>query len=175
MRRLILALALMAIVFSGDACRRRKRASAVAAEDDGLMLTIVRVADPHAAVQLSRGFYNVEADAWRWAMKKFAVTLRPPAGASQKGATLELRYSVPEVLLQKLGPITITAGVNGLALPPETFSAPGDGVWTRDVPASALRGDAVTVEFMVDKALPPSDQDSRELALIVSSIGLLPK
>ncbi len=175
MRRLTVSLLLIALVFTGDACRRRRRSATAQVEDDGRLLTTVRMADPRGAVQLARGFYNVEADAWRWAMKRFAVTLRPPAGASEKGAVLELRYSVPEVLLSKLGPITVTATVNGFGLPPETFSNAGDGVYTHDVAASALRGDAVTVEFSVDKSLPPSEQDSRELALIVSSIGLLPK
>jgi len=176
MRRLTVSLLLIALVFTGDACRSKRRRSATAqVEDDGRLLTTVRIADPRSAVQLVRGFYGVEAEAWRWAMKKFAVTLRPPSGAAEKGAVLELRYSVPDVLLSKVGPITVSTIVNGLALPPETISRAGDGIYTQDVAASALRADGVTVEFSVDKALPPSEQDSRELALIVSSIGLLPK
>src|SRR5882672_2243835 len=157
MRRLTISLLLIAVVFTGDACRRRRRPASAQVEDDGRLLTTVRMADPRGAVQLARGFYNVEADAWRWAMKKFAVTLRPPAGSAEKGAVLELRYSVPDVLLSKLGPVTVNASVNGFALPPETFSNAGDGVYLHDVPASALRGDAVTVEFSVDKSLPPNE------------------
>jgi len=176
MRRLTISLLLLAVVFTGDACRSKRRRSATAqVEDDGRLLTTVRMSDARGAVQLGRGFYSVEADAWRWTMKNFSVTLRAPSGAAEKGTTLELRYSLPEVLVSKVGSITIAATVNGLSLPPETLSRAGDGVYTQDVPASALRADGVTVEFSVDKALPPSDQDSRELALIVSSIGLLPK
>ncbi len=175
MRRLTVLLLLVLVVFSNDACRRRRKQAANAVEDDGRMLTTVRMSEPRGAVQLVRGFYGVEADAWRWTMKKFAVTLRPPTGAAEKGAVLELRYTIPDVLLSKLGPLTITAEVNGLKLPSETLSRPGDGVLTQDVAASALRGDAVTIEFTVDKGLPPNEQDSRELAMIVSSVGLLPK
>ncbi|HEV8145667.1 MAG TPA: hypothetical protein VGP79_04775 [Bryobacteraceae bacterium] len=175
MRRLTISLLLLAIVFTGDACRSRRRSASAQVEDDGRLLTTVRMADPRGAVQLVRGFYSVEADAWRWAMKRFAVTLRTPTGSNEKGAVLELRYSLPEALLSKLGPITISATVNGLALPPETLSRAGDGIYIQEVAASALRGAGVTVEFNVDKALPPSEVDSRELALIVSSVGLLPK
>ena len=72
-------------------------------------------------------------------------------------------------------PTTISATVNGVALPPETYRAAGDGTYARDLPASALSTDPVTIEFSVDKAIPPGDQDLRELALVVTSVGLLPK
>jgi multidrug efflux pump subunit AcrB len=77
MRRLIVSLLLLTVVFTGDACRSKRRRSATAqVEDDGRLLTSVRMADPRGQIQLVRGFYSVEADAWRWAMKRFAVTLR---------------------------------------------------------------------------------------------------
>jgi hypothetical protein len=65
--------------------------------------------------------------------------------------------------------------VNGTAIDPETFSQAGDCVYVHDVPAQALVADVVTVEFSTDKAIAPSDQDKRELALIVRSIGLVAK
>jgi hypothetical protein len=71
--------------------------------------------------------------------------------------------------------MTLSASVNGLALAPETFTQAGDHVYTREVPANALNGEAVTVEFSVDKSLPPTEQDSRELSLIVFSVGLIAK
>jgi hypothetical protein len=43
------------------------------------------------------------------------------------------------------------------------------------VPAEALTGDSVPIEFSTDKALPPGTVEKRELALIVTSVGLVPK
>lgn len=136
---------------------------------------MVHVADPRAAVQLLRGFHAVEDNAWRWTMSKFAVSLRPPAGAAQKGGTLEFKFSIPEVVMTRLKSMTVSANVNGYAAAPESYTKPGECTYTRDIPASALAGDAVTVEFTVDKSLPPSAQDQRELALVALSIGFQAK
>jgi hypothetical protein len=57
----------------------------------------------------------------------------------------------------------------------ETFSQAGDFVYSHEVPALALGSDVVTVEFSTDKSLPPTEKDKRELALIVKTIGLVPK
>ena len=167
MRRLIAAFVLLAFVGLGSTgCRRKKK---VAAREDGLA-SVVNVADPADSAQLVRGFSNVEADAWRWSTSKFSVVLRPPKGA----ANLELKFTLhPNVAT--LGPVTVSATVNGTPVATETFSQAGDFVYSHEVPASALNSDVVTVEFSSDKALAPTDQDKRELALIVKTIGLVPK
>ena len=170
MRRLIAAFALLAFVAMGPgACRRKKK---IKAREDGLA-SVVNVADPADSAQLVRGFSNVEADAWRWSTSKFAVVLRPPPGAAQNGAKLQLMFTLHESV-SKLGPVTVSAKVGGTPIDPETFSAAGDFTYSHNVPASALGSDVVTVEFSTDKSLAPSDRDKRELALIVKSIGLVP-
>jgi hypothetical protein len=130
------------------------------------------VKDPVASAQLVQGFYPVEAGTWRWTMKQFEVALKPPPGAADNGAKLNLKFAVPEAILSKVGPITVNAKVNGLALPPETYSKSGDYVYSRDVPATALKGDAVAVQFSADKGIGPSSDDARELSLIAVSVGL---
>jgi hypothetical protein len=35
-----------------------------------------------------------------------------------------------------------------------------------------MTGDAVRVDFELDKAIPPSEQDARELGIVVSKVGL---
>jgi hypothetical protein len=171
-RRLIAAVALLAFVtLAGPTgCRRKKK---VKAREDGL--SVVNVADPADSAQLVRGFSNVEADAWRWSTSKFALVLRPPAGAAQNGAKLELNFTLHETVVNKLGPVTVSATVNGTPIASQTFSKPGDFLYSQEVPASALGADVVTVEFSTDKALEPSGQDKRELALIVKTIGLVAK
>jgi hypothetical protein len=170
-RRLVAAFALLALVGASDACRRKKNAKV---REDGLA-SVVNVADPGDSAQLVRGFSNVEADAWRWSASKFSVVLRPPAGAVQDGAKLQLVFTLHDAVVNKLGPVTVNATVNGTAVGPETFSTAGDYTYAHEVPASALGTDVVTVEFSTDKALAPTDKDKRELALIVKSIGLVPR
>jgi len=171
-RRLVAALVLLAFVSMGAAsgCRRKKK---IKAREDGLA-SMVNVADPADSAQLVRGFSNVEADAWRWSTSKFAVVLRPPAGAAANGAKLQMVFTLHESVVNKLGPVTVNATVNGSAVPPQTFSTAGDYTYTQPVPASALGSDVVTVEFTTDKALAPTEQDKRELALIVKTVGLVP-
>ena len=174
MRRLAVAIAALTWLWSGG-CRPRQAAEAAPAVEDAPLVSVVNVADPRAGPQLISGFYGVEQDAWRWTMKKFGVTLRPPARAAQNGATLEVKLNVPQALLDRVGAVSLRAAVRGVALAPETFSKSGGASYAREVPASALAGDEVPIQFDADKALPPEGQDRRELALIVTTIGLLPK
>jgi hypothetical protein len=172
-RRLAAAVALLALVAlaGSTGCRRKKK---VKAREDGLA-SVVNVADPADSAQLVRGFSNVEADAWRWTTSKFSVVLRPPAGSAQNGAVLQLAFTLHDTVVKKLGPVTVTATVNGTPMGSETYSQAGDYTYSKDVPASALGADVVTVEFSTDKSLAPTDQDKRELALIVKTIGLVAK
>ena len=133
--------------------------------------SMVHVADPRATLQLTRGFHQVEHDSWRLTEGSFAATLGAPPGSSQQGALLVLRFSIPDVVIQTLKTIRLSASVNGLALPPEEYSKPGQYTYVRDVPPSALAAQAVSVEFTLDKFLPPSVSDERALGVIVTAIG----
>jgi len=170
MRRLTLAPLLLFVVFS-TGCRIKKNA-AKNAEDDGGLVSVINVADPRGSAQLTRGFHGLENQSWRWTMKNFTATLRPPKEAAQKGARLELKFTIPDVMFNRVGPMTVDARINGIDLGPQTYSNAGDFNYTRDIPANALAADAVAVDFAVDKGLPPGDPDPRELAVIVTSVGL---
>ncbi len=173
MRRLAAALAAVLILTSG--CRIRKHRPQGTASSENSLVSVVNVADPRAAVQLTRGFYDLENDSWRWTAKSFTVTLRPPANSSSGGAKLELNFTIPDVIFNRVGPMSMDARINGLDLGAETYSKAGDCTYSRDVPAAALSGDAVGIDFHVDKGLPPSARDTRELAVIVTTVGLIPK
>ncbi len=159
------------VAFGSAGCRRKKKGKT---REDGLA-SVINVADPADSAQIVRGFSSVEADAWRWSTSKFSVVLRPPAGSAQNGAKLNLTFTLHDAVVGKLGPVTVSATVGGTPVASETFSQAGDYVYSHEVPASALGSDVVTVEFSTDKALAPTEQDKRELALIVKSIGLVPK
>jgi hypothetical protein len=169
--RLFPALLIAALLVAPAGCKRRKKHAATAEDEPTGLATMVHTADPRSTIQLVRGFYPVEQGAWRWTQKTFAVTLKPPAGSSKTGATLQLTFAIPEAIIQKLGPVTLSANIGDLKLDPEKYAQPGDLVYTRELPASVMKGDAVTVEFSLDKALPPGDQDTRELGIVVKMAG----
>jgi hypothetical protein len=67
--------------------------------------------------------------------------------------------------------MTLSASANGTRLEPETYMKGGEHTYSRDVPAAAMQGDAVTLNFALDKFLPPTGEDSRELGIIMSTVG----
>jgi hypothetical protein len=121
---------------------------------------------PEQASQIDSGLYDVENHSWRWTAKKFVVRLGAPPGA--RGGVLKLAGAVPDPVIAANKTITLSCGVNGNLLPPETFTKAGDFTVVRDVPP--LSGTAV-VECSVDKTLPPG-ADRRELGLIVKGLKL---
>ncbi len=137
--------------------------------------SVLKMNDPTIEKQLVSGFYDVEANAWRWSAKQFIVTLLPPSGSDEKGAKLELHFVIPGTQLSKLGPMTLSVDIEGESLAPETFSTPGEHVYARDLPPGMLHTNLLPVIFMFDKAAPPSGGDQRELGAVVTSIALKPE
>jgi hypothetical protein len=168
----LFASALVSVTALAGCKRARHDSNALIPEQNAALASVVNVNDPATSAQLVRGFYAVEAGAWRWTAKDFEVALKPPPGAPEKGARLVFRLNAPEPVISKFRAITLSASLNGLQLAPESYSKPGDYVYARDVPASALKGDVVVAEFHSDKAIPSSPADTRELALIAVSFGL---
>jgi hypothetical protein len=180
MRRLVSAVppitrrgALMALAaILPAACKRAKKPPLETVEQSANLLSAVQTSDPAASAQLIRGFYPPEASAWRWTMQNFSVALKPPPGSAQKGAKLNFKFNFPEPIFKKVGTLTLNTTINGLKLPPEMYSMPGNYTYSRDVPASALSGDAAAIDFACDKVFPPTGDDRRELALVAVSISL---
>jgi len=172
MRSFLAIILAAAALTSSSACRRRPRpkVSATIEDTQGELAAVIEVADPRASSQLLRGFYPIEAAGWRWTGRQFAVSLRAPLAA--RAATLTLKFAVPDVVMNKLKSMTLSATVNGVALLKQTYTKPGNLVYAQEVPASALKGEALTVEFALDKAYGPSEQDRRELGLVVTTVGV---
>ena len=174
MRRLTVAglpaILAIGLALAPGACKRASRAQPAPE-----LLSVVPVDDPHADAQLVRGFYSLEGEPWRWTAGQFSVVLRPPPGASLEGARLELKLNIPDAVFQQLGALTLSATASGMPLAREKYTEAGSYVYARDVPASALTGDSVSIEFATDKVIPAGKIEKRELALIVTSVGLVPK
>ncbi len=181
LRRCALLGVICALAWNGAACKR-KRPQPVAGADDSVpsggppvLASTVHMGDPKAVGQLAEGFHQIENGAWRWTERRFSVDLRPPPGASGKGVTLTLNLTIPQVSIDKLGAITLSAVAGGSSLQPETYSKPGEYVYRREVPPGVLSGDSARIDFTLDKAIPPGSTDLRELGVIVLKVSLEPK
>ena len=79
-------------------------------------------------------------------------------------------FSFRKDKIQKLGPLTLNADVNGTVLASETFREPGVHTYMRTVPEAAVESNIVPVVFFLDKATSP---DGRELGLVVNKAQLI--
>lgn len=165
---------LLALAWTSPACKRHKVAARQTVEETGTptMASTVRMGDPRAVRQLANGFHDIEAHAWRWTMRQFSLYLQPPAGSAQKGAVLIVNLTVPPAVIETGKTISLSASIKGERLRAETWSKPGNYVYQCDVPATMLTGEAVRVDFELDKAIPPSEKDGRELGVVVSKVSL---
>src|ERR1017187_8062321 len=166
---------LAALLLAAGACNYEKVPKQPTIEEAPRLASTVHMGDPTAAAQLVSGFHDIEGSGWRWTQKQFAVTLRPPAQAARQGAVLELHLTVPEPSIEALKSLTLTASVGGTILAPETYRKAGAFTFRRDVDASLISGDAVRIDFQLDKAVAPGASDLRELGIVVESVGLVAK
>ncbi len=108
-------------------------------------------------------------------MHSFTVALKPPAGSERNGGRLVLQFFIPDAQIEKLGPVTLAAEVDGQDLDPQTFVAGGMHFYTRAVPAELLDTNIVPIKFTFDRYVPASAADPRELAAVINRIALLPR
>ena len=173
MRAALWLLLVCVLLLAPAACKRRRRATA--APEEPFVASMISAGDPRAAVQFRKGFYAIEANSWRWTAKQFEVALSPPAHASDKGAQLVLHFALPDIVIQNLHSVTLSASIGDLKLDPETYDKAGQNSYTRDIPPGKLSGEMVLIDLGMDKAIPPSGADARELGMIVSQVGLVAK
>lgn len=166
-----MALGVCLLLLSG--CKHRERKIQVQTDEESATLaSVVQMGDAKAAPQLLKGFHNIEENSWRWTMGQFAVALRPPRNGAIRGAVLHFKFVLPEAVLAKINnKMSLSAAVNGSPLAPETYTKPGEYDYARDVDAKLLAGDAVNVEFTMDKFLPAGMIEQRELGVIATSVG----
>ena len=137
------------------------------------MKSSIAMGNPADSSQLLSGFYGIEGNSWRWTARQFVIAFPGcREGQANKPHNLKLDVFVPDGQIQKLGPLTLTAVVNGTELPPETFRAAGVHTFMRAVPEVALQSNIVPVLFSLNRATPPESNAGRELGLVVNSARL---
>lgn len=168
-RRTFLVLAASTVI----ACKGKHSRTTVQNEEEPApqLQSVVQMNDARAGAQLVSGFHAVENNAWRWTAGKFSVLLRVPPAAAQKGAIVRLSCTIPDVVIQKLSHIALTASVGDMVLGTEEYEKPGAEMFTADLLPAMLTGDSVRIDFMVDQTL-PKENDKRELGLIANSVAL---
>jgi hypothetical protein len=131
------------------------------------------MADLHTQKQLLKGFYQLEAGAWRWTDKDFSVMLKVPSEASKNGGVLTLQGTmVPESVQNR--PLEISSQIAGQPLEKKSFSKPGEIIYRVDVPASLLSRPLIAADFSLS-SIHRVPGDARNLGVIATVISLRAK
>ena len=123
-----------------------------------------RLLEPRYTPSLLNGWHDLQ-EGWRWTAREFSVSL--PLDPLITPRALQLRFTLHEAVVAKLGAVTIRAAVNGRRLEPETFRSAGEHVYKAWLPPDVVKGAPAHVEFQLDKTLPADLRDGLELGIIV--------
>ena len=134
------------------------------------LLARSRRAAPPSDFRLLQGWHRLELDSWRWTERCFVIEVDTSAALAP--AMLEFTFQLPPVLFETHPHFTLSARVNGTALPPQIYALPGRHKYSGSI--AALPAGPITVEFELDHAVGPTDADRRELGLIVEFKGPSP-
>lgn len=129
----------------------------------------VLLADLRALDQLGDGWYEIENGAWRWMGREATLYLKKPAG---ENTVFETKLYVPETVIQRVGPPSLRILLNGELLATHKFTQAGSYVVEQIVPPEKLRAEVFRVDLELDRAMPPSSGDQRELGVVVTAVGL---
>ena len=104
-----------------------------------------------AHLKLIAGWHEAERTGWRWTKREFAVGL--PDGGTETYQRMSMRVFIPQVLIERLGPLTLRAEFDGQELTPVPFNQPGEHAFSRKL--GMIAGREHNVHFSLDKALYP--------------------
>jgi hypothetical protein len=147
------------------------------AGDEGLapglaMAPALKMGDLRSKPQLVSGWYPIEDGAWRWMGKQAEVVLRTPADPALR---FEMQlFFTPGYMQSAGGPVTVSIRVNDKPLTKPSYFAPGSYRLEAPVPAGLATFPTSTVSIRLNRALPPSGSELRELGAIVSELGFVP-
>lgn len=161
------------LALSGIACRGKHQKVYIEDEkDDALPVSAIKMGDPAASRQLVGGFYSVEGKSWRWTARDFVISFRTPPEATRRGASVSFDFVVPDVVIQKLSSVHLAAAVRGKQIGAEPYTAPGAYTFRAEIPAELCGSADTVVDFHLNKAMPPSGGEGRELGVIATAAAL---
>jgi hypothetical protein len=162
------------LALAGTACRGKHQKVYIEDDksDETLPVSAFKMGDSAGTRQLLGGFYSVEGKSWRWTARDFVISFRTPPDATRRGAIASLEFVIPDIVIQKLSTVRLAAAVRGRQVATEPYSAPGSYTLKADIPAELCGSAETVVDFHLDKAMPPSGGDGRELGVIATAAAL---
>jgi tRNA (mo5U34)-methyltransferase len=118
-------------------------------------------------VELLSGWHAAEAAGWRWTEQRFSARMDT---GSARPARIELRFFVPQALIERYGPVTLHATADGAPLPSQTYHESARFTYRATLDKATAGGSAVQLDFWLDHALSPSEADERELGIVVAAL-----
>jgi hypothetical protein len=118
-------------------------------------------------VELLSGWHAAEAAGWRWTEQRFSARLNI---GSARPARIELRFFVPQALIERYGPVTLHATADGVPLSSQTYHESARFTYRATLEKAPADGSTVQLDFSLDHALPPSEADERELGIVVAAL-----
>ena len=131
----------------------------------------LNLGDVRSKAQLGSGWYGIEEGGWRWMSKQAEAMLRVPAEAAP---VFETQLFFPPGFMERAGgAVTVSVMLDGRLLTRETYLKPGGYRLAKFVPRDQLIAPNVRVTFQLNRAMPPSASDQRELGVVVSRLGFV--
>ncbi len=131
--------------------------------------------DADAAGQLAAGIYGVENNNWRWTAGEFSIVLATPRGASTRGADLMFEFDIPDAIIRRTGPISLTAELNEVEVGARTFSAAGAQRFAAMIKPELITQSPVVIDFHLDRYIPRGVLEGRELGIVARAVSLEPE
>jgi hypothetical protein len=125
-----------------------------------------------ATGQLAAGIYGVENSDWRWTAGEFSIVLATPPGASTHGADLVFEFYIPDAIMPRTGPITLTAYLNEAEIGATTYATAGVQRFSAMTAPELIKQSPVVIDFHLDRDIPRGVLDARELGVIARSVSL---
>jgi hypothetical protein len=175
MKKHLALLPLLAVALLAGACSRSSIPSAEGGPTAGgapapkAEFSYINTGDVRAKPQLLSGWHSIEDGAWRWTAREAQAVLLTPR---ESPVSFEMRLYFPDEHLTKVGgPITVAVLLDGKPFAQETYSSPGSHTLLKAVPAGVLTNPATKVDIRLDRAVPPTESDRRELGMVVQGFG----
>ena len=143
----------------------------VAAEFAHPQLSYLNMGDIRSKPQLTGGWYPVEDGAWRWTAKEAEAVLRVPA---RSGVAFEMQlFFMPDYMKLAGSPVTVSVFINDKPLTEENYVQPGGYRLAKAVPHDLMSSTAAKVSIRLNRMLPPTGPDERELGVVVERLGFV--
>jgi hypothetical protein len=125
-----------------------------------------------ATKQLVAGIYSVENRGWRWTARDFSLVLAAPRWASTRGANLIFAFYIPDAIMGRTGPVTLTAYLNDAEVGSRTYRTAGTQRFSAMIRPELLRQSPLAIGFHLDRYVPRGVLETRELGVVANTVSL---